>query len=127
MVQSMNTKAELTVKGSCFMGLTSTGKIMVGDKAFEYYYDRNVEDYIQIPWEEIDYLAASVYFKRYINRFAIFTKSDGSFSFSAGKRNKELLRAIRNHMPSDKMVQSLGFFTVLKREIHNLLHRKNRP
>lgn len=126
MVQSMNTKVELTVKGSSYLGLTSTGKILIGDRAFEYYNDRKVEDYIQIPWDEIEYLAASVYFKRYINRFAIFTKQDGSFAFSAGKRNKEVLRAIRNHMPPEKMFQSLGFFAVMKRGIVNLLHKKSR-
>lgn len=126
MVQSMNTKVELTVKGSSYLGLSSTGKILVGDKAFEYYNDRKVEDYIQIPWEEVDYLAASVYFKKYINRFAIFTKKDGSFSFSAGRNNKMLLRAIRNHMPEEKMVQSLGFFTVLKRGIVNLFHKSKK-
>ena len=126
MVQSMNTKVELTVKGSSYLGLSSTGKIMIGDKAFEYYNDRKVEDYIQIPWEEVDYLAASVYFKKYINRFEIFTKKDGSFCFSAGRNNKMLLRAIRNHMPEEKMVQSLGFFTVLKRGIVNLFHKSKK-
>ncbi|WP_155730330.1 DUF956 family protein, partial [Streptobacillus moniliformis] len=52
----------------------SYGKVLVGDKSFEYYNDRNVNDYIQIPWEEVEYIAAQVFFKRWITRFVIFTK-----------------------------------------------------
>lgn len=34
-----------------------------------------MNDYIQIPWEEVDYVIASVMFKgKYIPRFAIQTK-----------------------------------------------------
>ncbi len=47
---------------------------MVGDRAFEYYNEKNVEDYIQIPWDQIDHVAASVKFGgRLIPRFAICT------------------------------------------------------
>ena len=69
MAQSQNTKVDYVVKASSFLGLNSVGKIMIGDKAFEYYNDRNVEDYIQIPWEEIDYISASVLFNKWIDRF----------------------------------------------------------
>ena len=34
MVQSLNTKVDLTVNATSFMGLANYGKIMVGDKAF---------------------------------------------------------------------------------------------
>ena len=50
MVQSRNTTVDYTVKGISYMGLSAYGKIMVGDRAFEFYNDRNVKDYIQIPW-----------------------------------------------------------------------------
>lgn len=50
MVQSLNTKVELTVNATSFMGLANYGKIMVGDKAFEFYDDQDVRKYIQIPW-----------------------------------------------------------------------------
>ena len=63
------------------------------NKGFEYYNGQKVEDYIQIPWEEVDYVIASVMFKgKYIPRFAIQTKRNGTFTFSANK-TKELLRA----------------------------------
>lgn len=85
-VQSINTRADLVVNATSFLGLGSYGKIMVGDKGFEFFDDRNKRDYIQIPWEEIDYVLASVMFGgRWIPRFAIRTKSSGTFTFSSKK------------------------------------------
>lgn len=123
MVQSRNTKADFTIKGISYLGLTNYGKIMVGDKAFEFYNDRNVKDYIQIPWEEIDMVVASVLFRgRKISRFAIMTKSNGTFSFSS-RDNKALLRAVAKYVDGDHMVRSLSFFDVIKRNIKHLFHR----
>ncbi len=121
MAQSQNTKVDYVVKASSFLGLNSVGKIMIGDKAFEYYNDRNVEDYIQIPWEEIDYISASVLFNKWIDRFVIFTKRNGHYSFSA-RKNKELLRAMRKYVSEDRMFKSLSFFQVIGRGLKALLH-----
>ena len=115
MAQSINTKVDVVVEATSYQGLTNYGKIMVGDKGFEFFNDRNVNDYIQIPWEEVDYVIASVMFKgKYIPRFAVQTKRSGTFTFAA-KKPKELLRAVRKYVPSDHMVRSLSFFDVLKR------------
>ena len=46
------------------LGLTTYGNIMIGDKAFEFYNEKNVQDFIQIPWTEIDRVEASVFLKR---------------------------------------------------------------
>ena len=35
MVQSINTKVDLTMAGTSYMGLSDYGKIMIGDKGFE--------------------------------------------------------------------------------------------
>ena len=121
MAQSQNTKVDYVVKASSFLGLNSVGKIMIGDKAFEYYNDRNVEDYIQIPWEEIDYISASVLFNKWIDRFVIFTKRNGHYAFSA-RKNKELLRAMRKYVREDRMFKSLSFFQVIGRGLKGLLH-----
>ena len=103
MVQSLNTKVDLVMKGTSYHGLTTYGKIMVGDKGFEFYNDHNVQDYIQIPWEEVDYVAASVMFKgKYIPRYAIQTKKNGAFSF-ASKEPKKVLRAVNKYVPDDRM------------------------
>lgn len=115
MVQSLNAKVDLTIKATSYLGMANYGQVMIGDHAFEFYNERNVRDYIQIPWEEVDYVIASVMFKgKYIPRFAVQTKRSGTFTFAA-KKPKELLRAVRKYVPSDHMVRSLSFFDVLKR------------
>lgn len=120
----MNTKVDLVIKATSYQGLNSYGKIMVGDKAFEYYNDRNVNDFIQIPWEEIDYVIASVMFKgKKIPRYAIQTKKNGTYSF-ASKEPKKVLRAINKYVPSDHMVRSLTFFDVLKRAFRSKFKKK---
>jgi len=117
MVKSLNTQVDLVVEGTSYQNLNSYGKIMVGDKAFEFYNNRRVSDYIQIPWEEVDYVIASVLFKgKYIPRYAIRTKHNGTFSF-ASRTPKQVLRAINRYIPTDHMVHSLSFFQVLKRNI----------
>ncbi|MCD8020483.1 MAG: DUF956 family protein [Clostridiales bacterium] len=119
MVQSLNTKVDIIMEGTSFSKMNNYGKIMVGDKGFEYYSNRNVNDFIQIPWEEVDYIVASVMFRgKYIPRFALQTKKNGNFTFSA-KKPKELLGVIRHnkYVPSDHMVRSLTFFQVLRRAL----------
>lgn len=120
MAQSLNTKVDLTISATSYLGISNYGKVMIGDKAFEYYNDRNVEDYIQIPWEEVDYIAASVLFGgKWISRFAIFTKENGHFSFST-RDNKKTLRAVNQYIESDKLVRSITFMQVIKRGIKSL-------
>ena len=123
MVQSLNTKVDLVMKGTSYHGLTTYGKIMVGDKGFEFYNDHNVQDYIQIPWDEVDYVAASVMFKgKYIPRYAIQTKKNGAFSF-ASKEPKKVLRAVNKYVPDDRMLRSLSAWDVIKRKIKRLLNK----
>lgn len=125
MVQSLNTKVDLTIKGISYLKLNNYGKIMVGDKAFEFYNETNIRDYIQIPWEEVDCVVASVMFKgKWISRFALITKNSGNFTFSS-RNNKALLRAVNKYIPSDKMLRSLTFFGTLKRGIKNLFRIRN--
>ena len=42
MVQSLNTKVDLTIKATSYLGLATYGKVMVGDKAFEFYNEKNI-------------------------------------------------------------------------------------
>lgn len=118
MVESINTKSELVEKGSSLQGIPTYGKIMIGDRGFEYYNERNVRDFCQIPWEEIAYVIVSVNFKgKWIPRFAIQTKKNGTYTFSSHDP-KKVLRQIREHIPADKIRKSLTFFQVLTRSLH---------
>lgn len=126
MVQSLNTKVDLVMDGTSFLGLPNYGEIMIGDKAFEFYNDRDVNKYIQIPWEEVDCVQASVVFKgKWIPRFAIQTKKNGTYQFAA-KNPKKLLRAMQVYVNPKKMVRALSFSQMLTRGIKGTIakHKK---
>src|SRR5699024_1639658 len=124
MVQSINTKVDLVIDATAFTGLTDYGKIMIGDRGFEFYHARDTRKFVQIPWEEIDYVIASVMFKgKWIPRYAIQTKKNGTYTFSS-KEPKKVLRAIRKYVDPSRMVQSLSFFDVVKRGVKSMFKRK---
>ncbi|MGX4685710.1 DUF956 family protein [Vagococcus sp. JNUCC 83] len=117
MVQSLNTKIDLVIAATAYTGLTDYGEIMIGDKGFEFYHGRDPRKFIQIPWEEVDYVVASVMFKgKWIPRYAIQTKKSGTYTFSS-KKPKVVLRAIREYVDPERMVHSLSFMDVVKRGI----------
>ena len=123
MAQSQNSVVDLTIPATSYHGLATYGNVMIGNKAFEFYNEKNPEDFIQIPWEQIDHVAGSVMFGgKWIARFAIMTKNDGHFSFST-KDNKKTLRAMRAYIPEDHLVRSLSFFDVVKRGFLSLFKR----
>lgn len=125
MVQSLNTTVDLVIDATAFTGLTDYGKIMIGDKGFEFYNARDARKFVQIPWEEVDLVIASVMFKgKWIPRYAIQTKRNGTFTFSS-KHPKDVLRAIRTYLDSSQMVQSLGFFDVIKRGVLSIGKKKS--
>lgn len=117
MVESLNTKVDLVMDATAFTGFAEYGKIMIGDKGFEFYNSRNLRKYIQIPWKEVDYVIASVLLKgKWIPRYALRTKKNGIYIFSS-KEPKKVLRAVRNYVDPDHMVYSLSFFDVIKRTV----------
>lgn len=124
MVQSLNTKVDLVIDATAFTGLTDYGKIMIGNLGFEFYNSRDSRKFIQIPWEEVDYVIASVMFKgKWIPRYAVQTKKNGTFTF-ASKEPKKVLRAVQEYVEPDRMVQSLGFFDVIKRAFKSIGRKK---
>ena len=115
MVQSLNTKVDLVVDATSFSGLTDYGQIMIGDKGFEFYNSNDYRKFIQIPWEEVDYVIASVMFKgKWIPRYAMKTKKNGTYTFASKDAKKEL-RTGRNYVDPNHMVYSLSFFDVIKK------------
>ena len=115
MVESLNTRHDLVIAATSHLGLTDYGKIMIGDRGFEFYDDRDVNNYIQIPWGEVRQVIVSVMFGgKWIPRYAIETKANGTFTFSS-KDPKLVLRTVREHVKAENIVQSLSFFQVVKR------------
>ena len=52
----------------------------------EFYNDTKLQDYVQIPWDEVTYVIADVYFGgKFIPRFEIRTKQNGRFRFASRK------------------------------------------
>lgn len=115
MVQSINTKVDLVINATSHTGISEYGKIMIGDKGFEFFNSRDARKFIQIPWDEVDYVIASIMFKgKWIPRYSIQTKRNGTYTFSS-KEPKKVLRVIRDYVDPKHMVQSLSFFDVIKR------------
>ena len=114
MAVSLNSSVDLTIKATSYHGLGTYGSMMVGNRALEFYNERKGEDYVQIPWDEIEGIAAEVLFGgRIIPRFVVVTKQSGNFSFST-RDNKKVLRAIREYVPEQNIVRSPSFFDVIR-------------
>lgn len=125
-VKSMNTQIDLIIRGTSHIGMNSFGQIMVGNKAFEFYDERDPNNFVQIPWDEVELVVASVYFKgKWIPRYGFQTKKNGLLNFSS-KNPKKVLRAVRVYIAPEHIVRSLTFFQVLKRGIKAIFAKKNK-
>lgn len=124
MVESINSKVDLVVDGTSFAGTSNYGKIMVGNNGFEFYNSRDYKKYIQIPWEEVECVIVSVLFNgKWIPRYAVKTKKNGTYSF-ASKDSKKVLRTVRNYIDANNIVKSLSFVQVLERGVKNIFAKK---
>ena len=92
--------------------------MLVGDMAFEFYADANVEDYIQIPWKEIDQIGAIVSGRKISRHFEIYTK-DSKFLF-ASKDSGKILKIARQHLGNDKIVKLPTLVQMIVAKIKNL-------
>ena len=108
MAQSLNSKVDLTIKATSFAGLSSNGNVMVGNKAFEFYNERNVEDCIQIPWDTIDRVEASVLFNKSISRFVIFINEKTYFAFSTKDNKTSCYKRICTCRSNASIIEFLG-------------------
>ena len=113
MAQSQNSSVDLTLPATCLMGLTSQGNVMLGN---------NTQDYIQIPWTEIDYVAAEVLRgTKKIPRFVIFTKDGNKFTFST-RENKKTLRCMGTYIGEDKLLRSPDVLEVVGAGVKSIPH-----
>lgn len=114
MVQSLNSKVDLVTNATFYRGFPQYGQIMIGNAGFEFYEASNPKKCVQLKWESIEKVVASTMFKnKWIPRFAIVTKNNFIYYFSA-KQPKLVLKAINVYIPSNKMFHSLTITNRLK-------------
>lgn len=121
MAISKNTKVLFNTKANLLSGMIGNkrGDILVGDRAFEFYNEKNPEDYLQIPWEEIIRVRAQLFFRdKYIRGFFVDTKSAGTFNFVVKNAGKTL-KTMRDFIGNEKIVRNKPLFS-----IKNLFSRK---
>lgn len=102
MITSKNNKVDLNAKGNYLKNFTSRGDIYIGDKAFEYYNEKNPRDYIQIPYSEISLVGVRLLFGKKILRFKICTRSNGDFEFNSSN-NKKILLLLQTYLGKEKI------------------------
>lgn len=122
MAISKNTKVLFNTKANLLSGMIGNkkGDILVGDRAFEFYNEKNPEDYLQIPWEEIIRVRAQLFFRdKYIRGFFVDTKSAGTFNFVVKNAGKTL-KTMRDFLGNEKIVRNKPVFS-----IKNLFKKKN--
>lgn len=129
MVKSLNTEMAHTTKGTWFREGPIYGNIMVGDKAFEFYNDTKLQDYVQIPWDEITYVIADIYFGgKFIPRFEIRTKQNGRFRFASRKSRitlKKIQKEFLEKVYEKHLALSLSSNKALKIFSDSLSRRNN--
>ena len=96
-----------------YVGLGSVyGKLLIGDKAFEFFNDANVEDAIQIPWDTIYHVEGVVSRNNKIGRQIVVvlnrqgnSKRQNHLRFSS-KESGKILKLVREHLGNDKVVKA---------------------
>ncbi len=123
MAQSLNSTVELTTTGVSYLGMGGkVGKFLLGNKGLEFYSDANVEDYIQIPWENIEKIGANVSRNKGSRHFEVFTDK-GKFLF-ASKDSGKILKVARQHIGNDKVVRMLTLVQVLMKKLTGFVKKK---
>lgn len=123
MAQSLNSTVELTTTGVSYLGMEGkVGKFLLGNKGLEFYSNANVEDYIQIPWENIEKIGANVSRNKVSRHFEVFTDK-GKFLF-ASKDSGKILKVARQHIGNDKVVRMLTLVQVLMKKLTIFVKKK---
>ena len=123
MAQSINSTVELTTTGVSYLGMGGkVGKFLLGNKGLDFYSDANVEDYIQIPWENIEKIGANVSRNKVSRHFEVFTDK-GKFLF-ASKDSGKILKVARQHIGNDKVIRMLTLVQIIIKRLSRFVKRK---
>ncbi|MFR3614580.1 MAG: DUF956 family protein [Streptococcus salivarius] len=124
MAQSQNKTVEFHTTGVSYLGVGGkVGKILVGDVAFEFYADANVEDYVQIPWKEIEQIGANVSGRKVSRHFEILT--DKSKFLFASKDSGKILKIAREHLGNEKVVKLPTLIQTIGTRLKGLFAKKS--
>ena len=119
MAQSLNKTIEFHTTGVSYLGIGGkVGKFLIGETAFEFYPDMNVENFVQIPWKEIEQIGANVSGRKISRHFEIYTK-ESKFLF-ASKNSGKILKIAREHLGNDKIVKLPTLIQTIIAKIKNL-------
>ena len=123
MAQSLNKTVEFHTTGVSYLGVGGkVGKMLLGNASFEFYADTNVENYIQIPWAEIEQVGANVRGHKISRHFEIFTKE--SKFLLASKDSGKILKIAREKLGNDKVVKLPTLLQTMGQKIKNLFAKK---
>ncbi|GHU36149.1 hypothetical protein FACS1894192_02150 [Bacilli bacterium] len=122
MVKSLNTQVILTTQAISYLTIGANyGKLLIGDKAFEFFNDVNVADFIQIPWESIHHVEGVVTRQNKISRQFIIvlnrqgnSKRQNHLRFSSKDAGK-VLKLVREHIGNDKVVKAPTLVSKVKK------------
>ena len=124
MAQSQNKTVEFHTTGVSYLGVGGkVGNSLVGDVAFEFYADANVEDYVQIPWKEIEQIGANVSGRKVSRHFEILT--DKSKFLFASKDSGKILKIAREHLGNEKVVKLPTLIQTIGARIKSLFAKKS--
>lgn len=113
MAQSLNTKVDLTTDALSYLGFSQYGKVMIGDTAFEFFNERNVESNMQFPWKSIERVEGNISksFRGHATvgrHFSIVLHNGKKIHFSSKDAGK-ILKFAREYLGNDKVVKAPRF------------------
>ena len=123
MAQSLNKVIDLQTTGTSYLSISGkVGKFLVGDQAFEFYPDVNVEQYSQISWSSFQQIGANVSGRKISRHFEVFT-DQGKFLF-ASKGSGAILKIAREKLGNDKVVKLPTLLQTIGQKLKNLFAKK---
>ncbi|MBS6067693.1 MAG: DUF956 family protein [Limosilactobacillus fermentum] len=106
----LNEEPRLVMPATSFLYQNSYGNIVIGDGGFEYFDSKDRRKFVEIPWNEVDYVMVSVFLKgHWIPRFQVVTKKNGGYIFAA-KEPKKLLKLMQDYVPKENFVKPRPMF-----------------
>lgn len=123
MNETKNTKIDLKVSADLFVGSNQRGKIVIGDKGFEFINNQKNRNFVFIPWNEISHVVASRGIRKgKIVRFSVQTNRNIGYVFTT-KDPKKVLKAMRSYLDAKQLVYEKDMFDRLRHSFTDLLKK----